>query len=68
MTIEGIAKVFKLPSTRTIVGGKEGYNTTITKYFVGEEEEEEEHYNPHSNYVIYKVNGPLKVMRHEALT
>jgi hypothetical protein len=34
VTIEGIAKVFKLPSTRTIVRGKEGYRIAIAKYFV----------------------------------
>jgi hypothetical protein len=69
LTIEGIAKVFKLLSTRIVARGKEGYNTSIAKYFVGEEEEEEEeeHYTPHFSYVIYKANGPLKVMRHEAL-
>jgi hypothetical protein len=65
LTIEGIAKVFKLPSTRTITRGKEGYNTTISKYFVGGQEE---HYIPCSSYLIYKTNGPLKVMRLEVLT
>jgi hypothetical protein len=34
LTIEGIVKVFKLPSTRTIVRRKEGYRTSIAKYFV----------------------------------
>jgi hypothetical protein len=38
LTIEGIAKVFKLPSTRIITRGKEGYSTTIGKYFIGREE------------------------------
>jgi hypothetical protein len=35
LTIEGIAKVFKFPSIGTIVRGKEGYSTTIAKYFIG---------------------------------
>ncbi len=64
LTIEDIAKVFKLPSIGNVARGKEGYNTTIAKYFVGEKEE---HYIPCSSYVIYKANGPLKVMRLEAL-
>ncbi len=38
LTIENIVKVFKLPSTRIITRGKEGYNTTIGKYFIGGEE------------------------------
>jgi hypothetical protein len=65
LTIEGIVKVFKLRFTRTIVGGKEGYNTIIAKYFIGGEEE---HYTPCYGYVIYKANGPLKVTKLEALT
>ncbi len=56
-----------MPSTRTITGGKEGYNIAIAKHFVGEEEEKEQ-YTCHPGYVIYKANGPLNVMRHEALT
>jgi hypothetical protein len=64
LTIEGIAKVFKVPSIGTVVGGKAGYNTTIAKYFVGKEEE---HYTPCFGYVIYKADGPLKVMQLEAL-
>ncbi len=36
LTIEGIAKVFKLHSTKTIAGGNVGYNIAITKYFVRE--------------------------------
>jgi hypothetical protein len=35
LTIESVAKVFKLPFTGTIARGKECYSTTITKYFVG---------------------------------
>jgi hypothetical protein len=31
-------KVFELPFIRTITRGKEGYSTTIAKYFVGGEE------------------------------
>jgi hypothetical protein len=34
LTIEGIAKVFKLPSIGIIAGRKEGYNITIAKYFI----------------------------------
>jgi hypothetical protein len=64
LTIKGIVKFFKVPSIGIVVGGKEGYNTTIAKYFVGEEEE---HYTPRFGYVICKANGPLKVMRLEAL-
>jgi len=64
LTIEGITKVFKLPSTRIVTRGKEGYSTTIAKYFLGGEEE---HYTPHSSYLICKANGPLKVMRLESL-
>ncbi len=65
LTIEGITKVFKPPSIGMVTWGKEGYNTTIAKYFVGEKEE---HYTFHSGYVICKTNGPLKVMKLEALT
>ncbi len=65
LTIEGIAKVFKLPSIGTIAGGKEGYSIAIAKYFIGGEKE---HYTLHSGYVICKANGQLKVMRLEALT
>jgi lipoprotein-anchoring transpeptidase ErfK/SrfK len=65
LTIEGTAKVFKLPSTKTVAWGKEGYNTVIAKYFV---REEAEYYTPCSNFVICKANGLLKVMRHETLT
>jgi len=64
LTIEDIAKVFKLPFIGNVARGKEGYNTTIAKYFV---REKEEHYTPCSGYVIYTTNGPLKVMRLEAL-
>ncbi len=65
LTIECIAKVFKLLSIGIIARGKEGYNTTIAEYFV---KEEEEHYTPCFGYLIYKANRPLKVMRLEALT
>ncbi len=65
LTIEGIVKVLKLPSIGTVARGKEGYSITIAKYFIGGGEE---HYTFHSGYVIYKANGPLKVMRLEALT
>jgi hypothetical protein len=58
-------EVFKLPCTRAIVGEKEGYNVSITKYFIGEEAE---HYIPYSKYLITKANTPLKVMRLVALT
>jgi hypothetical protein len=64
LTIEGIVEVFKVPSIGTVIGGKEGYNTIIAKYFVGEEEER---YTLRFGNVIYKANGPLKVMRLEAL-
>jgi hypothetical protein len=37
LTIEGIAKVFKLPSIGIIAGRKEGYSITIAKYFIGGE-------------------------------
>jgi hypothetical protein len=53
LTIEDIAKVFKLPCIGIVAWGKEGYNTTIAKYFVGEKEE---HYTPCFGYVIYKAN------------
>jgi hypothetical protein len=65
LTIEGITKVFKLPSIGTIAWGKEGYSIAIAKYFIGGEEE---HYTFHSGYLIYKTNEQLKVMRLEALT
>jgi hypothetical protein len=57
--------VFKLPYTKTIVGGKEGYNVSIAKYFIGEEIK---HYVPHFGCLIVKVDGPLKVMKLVALT
>jgi hypothetical protein len=65
LTIEGIAKVFKLPSIRTITRRKEGYSIAIAKDFIGGKKE---HYTLHFGYVICKANGQLKVMKLEALT
>jgi hypothetical protein len=59
LQVETIAKVFKLPCIGVVVGGKEGYNVSITKYFT---REEEKCYIPCSGYLIAKANGPLKVM------
>jgi hypothetical protein len=39
LIIKGIAKVFKLPSIGILTRRKEGYSTTIVKYFIGGEEE-----------------------------
>jgi plasmid rolling circle replication initiator protein Rep len=39
LTIEGIVKVFKLPFSRIVTRGKEGYSTVIAKYFIGGKED-----------------------------
>jgi hypothetical protein len=65
LTTKGIAKFFELLSIGTIARGKEGYSTTIAKYFVGREEEQ---YIPRFGYLICKSKEPLKVTRLEALT
>jgi hypothetical protein len=65
LTTKSIAKFFKLLFTGTITRGKEGYSTSIAKYFVGRKEEQ---YIPCFGYLICKSNEPLKVMRLEALT
>jgi hypothetical protein len=63
--LKTLFKVFKLPFIGIVARGKEGYSKAIAyKYFVGGEEE---HYTPCSSYLICKANGPLKVMRLEAL-
>jgi hypothetical protein len=63
LTIEGIAKVFKMPSTGTILGRKEGYryhNQVFCK---------RKRRALHSSFwvLICKTNGPWKVMKLEAL-
>jgi hypothetical protein len=60
MGIEGVVEVLKLPCNGLILGRKEGYNTSITSYSIGEERD---HYIPWSSYVIIKTNIPLKIMR-----
>jgi hypothetical protein len=47
-----------------VLGGKEGYNTFVTICFMGEEKN---HYVPQSGYIITKVDGPLKILKLEAL-
>ncbi len=60
MGIEGVVEVLKLPCIGLLLGTKEGYNTSIASYFIGEEKN---HYVPRSGYMIIKANRPLKIMK-----
>jgi hypothetical protein len=65
LQVEVVVKIFKLPCTKVVTRGKEGYNVSIAKYFTREEAKQ---YIPHSGYLIAKTNGPLKVMKLVTLT
>jgi hypothetical protein len=60
MGIKGVVEVFKLPCSGLVLGRKEGYNTSIASYFIGEERD---HCVPQFGYIIIKTNKPLKTMK-----
>jgi hypothetical protein len=37
LQVEIVAKIFKLPCTKVVTRGKEGYNVSIAEYFTREE-------------------------------